>query len=324
MDVILHVGAHRTATTTFQTYLRQNRDVLAGTGIGFWGPWRTRNGLLSGVADRPAKASDAKRARGRVQLALHAAGQRGVTRLVVSDENMLGSTRQSLRAGRLYPAAGERIARVSEGFGRVHRIVLSVRSLDAWWASSMAFLIPRGQPLPSEARIAQIAESPRTWRHLVTDLACACPQAEIVVVPFECYADNPGAQLALMTGLRHPPATRPGAIWKNRHLDLPDLRRIVAERGEDPALLPEGSGRWQPFSTEQALRLREAYADDLFWLEAGADGLATYKQDLNTTRQTTRHGAARPGDNLAGALQERGHGHDRSDQRPARRLARDR
>ena len=53
MDVILHIGAHRTATTTFQHYMRGQSSELARAGIGFWGPWRTRGGLFSGVMPGP-------------------------------------------------------------------------------------------------------------------------------------------------------------------------------------------------------------------------------------------------------------------------------
>jgi len=53
MDVILHIGAHRTATTTFQAWMLQNADALAAGGIAYWGPDRTRAGLFSGLVKRP-------------------------------------------------------------------------------------------------------------------------------------------------------------------------------------------------------------------------------------------------------------------------------
>ena len=49
MRVILHTGAHRCATTSFQEYMRQNAQPLARQGIGFWGPHRTRGGLFHGI-----------------------------------------------------------------------------------------------------------------------------------------------------------------------------------------------------------------------------------------------------------------------------------
>ena len=73
MDIILHLGAHRTATTSFQHYLRANAAGLGAAGIGVWGPETTRDGLLAGVipprGSRPAMAQ-LTRARGRVGLRL--------------------------------------------------------------------------------------------------------------------------------------------------------------------------------------------------------------------------------------------------------------
>ncbi len=49
MELILHIGAHRTATTTFQHYMRGQSNDLSRTGISFWGPARTRTGLFHGM-----------------------------------------------------------------------------------------------------------------------------------------------------------------------------------------------------------------------------------------------------------------------------------
>lgn len=63
--------------------------------------------------------------------------------------------------------------------------------------------------------------------------------------------------------------------WLNRAPDLPELRAILRDGGAEVDALPEGDGYWQPFSGAERAALREACADDLFWLRAGADGLAT-------------------------------------------------
>ena len=49
MEIVLHIGAHRTATTSFQAYMRGNAPGLVQGGVAFWGPLRTRNGLFSGL-----------------------------------------------------------------------------------------------------------------------------------------------------------------------------------------------------------------------------------------------------------------------------------
>ncbi len=311
MEIFLHLGAHRTASTSFQAYLRSNRDDLNSAGLGFWGPWRTRNGLLNDVVERPDTHAKAQRAAGRVQLAVAQAQRKGFQHLLVSDENMLGTPRRCLRDGVLYAGAGERVARLASAFGHVRGITLQIRAQDMWWSSLISYLISRGQRLPEKDKIAAIAAGTRTWRDVIIDIACACPEAAITVTPFERFTDRPDKQLGMITGLAALPTVKPGEFWRNRRPDLSELRATLSDRGEDPDRLPEGEGRYMPFDARQRSALREAYADDLFWLQSGAEGLATLQSDADP---------ARCGAFPAAGSKLRGQRHDR----PARRLARDR
>ncbi|WP_417208045.1 hypothetical protein [Antarctobacter sp.] len=308
MDVILHIGAHRTATTSFQSYLRANRTELQAQGIGFWAPWRTRGGLLNGIADQPRADHDARRATGRVALNLEAARRKGIAALVVTDENMAGTPRRCLRARGVYPGVGERLARLSAAFGRPTRVTLQIRALDAWWASSIAWLVPRGEGLPSSGTLEAISRAPRSWRDVITDIACACPGTDLQVTAYEAFGDRPDLLLRVLTERRSVPLAGPGGFVENRRPDIAHLRAVLADRGGTlPA--PSSQTRWTPFSDTQAARLRETYADDLFWLRAGADGLARLTEDPEP---------ARPRLNLAAAAMKRGN----TDDGPARKLAR--
>ncbi|MCR8546663.1 hypothetical protein M4578_02390 [Salipiger sp. P9] len=279
MDIVLHLGAHRAGSTSFQTYLRGAEVPLAGQGIGFWGPWRTRKGLLHGLMEPALRPGAERHARGRVRLAAEASARRGLAVLLVSDENMLGSPRGCLRARRLYPDAGARVARVLGGFGSVRRAVLQIRSPEMWWASALGYLVARGGALPDAALLKALAAQTRGWREVIADIACALPRTELLVTPFERFVSRPDRLLRRAAALRFAPPMPPGGIWAHRGPDLAGLRALLADRGEDPRVLPEGEGRWMPFSAEQAACLRESYADDLFWLRAGADGLARLTED---------------------------------------------
>lgn len=289
MDVILHLGAHRTATTTFQHYVRDHVDDLERQDVGYWGPQRCRKSVFPGlfrsvVGVRGRNVT--RRAEGRIRMFSQQEQSRGVRQLVVSDENLLGTCAQNLRSERLYPAAGERTARVSAAFGgRLRRIVLSVRSPELYWASASALTVSRGHPVPSETRFAAIAQSRRTWRDVITDLACAAPGADIRVLLFEAYAGRP--EVVLRAALDRDAPQDTTRRWLNRSQDIPALRATLAHHGADTSRLPDGVGRWQPFTEEQIAQLRETYADDLHWLTAGADGLATLTEDARLTRADT-------------------------------------
>lgn len=276
MEIILHIGAHRCATTTFQRYMRLNGDSLGRRGIGFWGPRRTRNGLFSGVIPRPRQATVRnlqQRAKGRVQLNCARSAEMGVGTLVVSDENMLGSVRENLRLGELYCGVGERIARYTYAFGaRISDVVLNIRSQELFWASSLGYGLTRGMGVPKRQALDRLVHGSRGWRDVVVDVACAVPEARLWVLPFETFAGQPDVQLAAMTR-QDVPQTH-ARDWLNATPKLSELREFASD-------LPAGEGRWQPFDAIQKTMMRETYSDDLMWLAAGADGLATLMTDPN-------------------------------------------
>lgn len=281
MKVVLHVGAHRTASTSFQAYMRQNARIFNEAGLGFWGPGRTRKGLLTGVIPSgwPSFGRDQeKRASGRIQLELDRAENRGLKTLLISEENMIGSVRGAHRDCKLYSAIGERMARYNWAFeDRVSKVVLTIRSHELWWSSALAYAVQRGASVVQAGDCGDILDNSRSWRHVITDLACAMPEAEVLVLPFERFAGRPSLTLKAATGHNGPVLRCPD--WLNRAPDLAMLRTILEDRREDTDQVPPADGRWMPFSAEQRTELRQRYVDDLYWLSSGADGLATLIED---------------------------------------------
>jgi len=311
MDIILHIGAHRSGTTTFQQYVRNQIAQLEAQSIGFWGPGRTRKSIFPGLFRHPATPKQTRRAEGRVQMHLARTRQAGVKQLLVSDENMIGSARHCLRQGALYPAIGDRMARISSAFGgQITRVVMTIRAQDLWWASAAAFTVARGHRVPSSQQCEMIAQCPRTWRDVITDLACAVPDADLLVMPFEQNVGSPHVLLQAATGVNAPKDAQ--APWLNRSCTGRDLRRILVDQGADPSLIPDTAQRWQPFSDAQTAHMRENYADDLYWLAAGADGLATLTEDQLRKRAGT---------SLPAGHMTRGQGHDSGQGQDPRNLA---
>ncbi len=288
MQVILHIGAHRCATTTFQSYLRGNAERLMGQSqTGFWGPRRTRRGLLNGLIPAPGpmpRRDMQARAEGRVRMNLAKAVQKGVQHLVVTDENMMGSMRENLAMGALYCGVGERMSRVGQAFdGQITDVLLNVRAQDSYWPSALGYLVGRGRAVPSDSLFKRLAASTRTWRDVITDIACALPGTRVHVMPFEVFGGRPDLQLFCATG--NPAPRQQSPQWLNATPRLPHLRNAVCD--EVAQFLPDGDGRWQPFDKQQRADLAEAYADDMMWLTAGADGLATLAEDPDKTRSDT-------------------------------------
>jgi hypothetical protein len=183
MDVVLHVGAHRTASTTFQKTLGANRAALAEAGVVYWGPKCTRAGLLHGLIGRPAAQDAGMRAMGvaRVARRVRAVERSGARMLLVSEENVLGSMQAALSGAGFYADARARVAVLAEAFG-AHRltIALAIRAQDAWWRSADGFLAARLGADRAHVLSDRLAAQPRTWRDVIGDVARAPERSQVV------------------------------------------------------------------------------------------------------------------------------------------------
>jgi hypothetical protein len=168
------------------------------------------------------------------------------------------------------------MARFHAAFGgRVSDVVLNIRSLDAYWTSALGHGLLRHRPVPDTIQLARLAGATRTWRDVITDVACAMPGTRLWVLPYETFAGRPETQLAVVSAVPTPRSHARNRL--NATPQLPELRRIIGP--EQAVRLPQGDGRWQPFPPEQIAAFRESYADDVMWLMAGADGLAWLMDD---------------------------------------------
>ncbi|MEO9463841.1 hypothetical protein [Shimia sp.] len=278
VDVILHVGAHRTGLTSFCAYLAGQRAHLRAHDTEVWTPRDTRHGLMDGLFLASGRSGVARRrARGAGRVALRVAGlqRREVSDLLVIEPNMLGSLGDNVRRQRLYPATGERMARMSHAFGgQVRRVILTVRSLEDFWTSSLSWAVPQGARVPNAGALDRLVTQPRSWRDVITDLACAVPGADILVAPYERLGGrNHDIVEYAVAGRFSMPRNGEEIVLKEAPA-LGELRQVLRDRGQTDLGLPDGWGRWRPFDAVQSATLREIYADDMHWLRAGADGLA--------------------------------------------------
>ena len=284
MDVTLHFGAHRTATTTFQRMMGQSGPALRARGLAYWGPKRTRSALFDGLLGPaagilPWTSRRGNRAAGRVALALDKLQADGVRRLLVSEENMVGTLRQTLSVAKLYPDTFGRASRLAGAFGgRCTRIGLSIRSYDDWWASAIAFSVAKAGPAPSEALNRALVSQPRRWRHVIGELADAFPDAEVCIWTHEAKAARPeqvartllGEALPLLKGTRD---------WHNAAPTPAALRGHLRDLGESDSGVIDCAGRFMPFAAAEQRILQAQYAEDIAWLRSGQDDRIRFIDD---------------------------------------------
>lgn len=287
MDVILHVGGHLTGVSTLASYLNRNRKPLRARGLAVWTPEDTRKGLFDGLTLRSGLDGVARRrmrGAGRVQLRCGLLEKANTKELLVLDPAMLGSMDNNLANISLYPAAGERVARMVHAFGgRVKRVIFGMRALEDYWGGVLAHGVRMGADLPDEAMLDRLVTQPRSWRKVITDVACAAPDAEIFVVPYERLGAQPRDVVEYAVAGRFSAPTNFRISGLSDVPNLVELRDVLRDRGLAVDGLPEGSHRWHPFELYQVDVLRKIYVEDLAWLRAGADGLAYLIEESTPT-----------------------------------------
>lgn len=163
MDIVLHLGAHRTAGATLRAVLR--RDMPPG--VVLWGPEVTQPDLLHGfLSVRPAVR---QRAAGRLAMRIDGLRKHGVETLVISDAALLGPGKEAL-----YPNAGLVMASLRDGAGQPLRIGLAVRG--------------------------GVNAETRRWQHVIADIAQASPRSDLIIWPSERFAGRPHLPLAALLG----------------------------------------------------------------------------------------------------------------------------
>lgn len=263
MQITLHLGAHRTASTFLQRGLAAT--LPQADGVAVWVPQqRSKGRALPGgsPSERAVRLFDLRR--------------RGVDHLIISEENLIGTMRGNLASGLLYPDIQAHLAPARDTLGPVARIGLAVRSYDEYWASALAYQIDRGAPMPTPAQIRSLAWQPRRWRDVIQSVAGLFPEADLMVWSYETHGAAPPVQALIGRDVELPPAP------VNRR---PGPRRLARKLGR-------AIDRDWPFTRQERWVMRVAYRRDLDWLRGGAGGFArfiTERGDQDRTHLTPSH-----------------------------------
>jgi len=291
--LVLHLGAHRTGSTSLQACLHQNRPVLSAAAIGYWGPAALRRGRFPGLyksfnpgEDPAAQAAETREiiATNREIFRRRLKNQRGMghRHLMVSDENLLGDMQLNLARGCLYQNADDRLALLAGVFGTgFAKIALSIRRQEAYWPSLIAYRIAHGAAAPGPEKLAALAGQNHGWREVISAVRRQFPVSQILVFEFDGWAARPDLLVGeLMRGAVALPALahNPRA---NAALDRAALYALACARGdaESARLIGNSSGVFQPFSRAQRHSLAEQYIADQAWLgQESCHGISYFPQ----------------------------------------------
>jgi hypothetical protein len=286
----VHIGLHRTATTNLQNTLALVRDQLRMHGVDY--PTREmlrKNRLVDRYfKERSGLAALLPDAYYRMKLLSNLNKARaGLPTLIFSEEQWVGEVPDILHRP-CYPNLNDRIKRLMRFIGKKDvTLFLSLREYSSIYTSAYSQALRQAEKyakkdLPGLFRGAAV--SPPNWVDLVRRVKAAAPGTPLRIWTFEDYIRNPKPILETYTGVSLPSWPKLDAPESTRGLSLETIHEIykIADhlsKKERYSIIQKivavdkGTTKFDPFTAEEKLQLRNQYTEDLLTIERESPGI---------------------------------------------------
>ncbi len=275
IDIVLHAGAHKTATTHLQQLFYQYADKIQSRGTSFVGPRHLRRAgqsLKAALGAAPGQDRDAV-------LSQRLGDARG---LLVSEENALGmiiAPDGQLAHKRLYPTAPHRLTTLAKGL-KPHRLHLAVglRNPADLLVSAYAQALMAGNYRSWEDFIGDVDPVAMEWSGILERLAQSGHFASIVVWRYEDYHAVFHDVVAHLLGPDHP--IGPVNLNRKSHEGLSGAAVDACARwyadghrgrlgtvAREDFPISDSTPRFSPWSDTVQDTVAQGYADDMARLE---------------------------------------------------------
>lgn len=185
----LHIGLHKTGTTTIQTMLRDNRRALAGH-LHVLSRLDPAVRAVTRITHTTATEAGAQAARADLIAAARALGRscRHLPHTILSHEDIPGCLPTRHREGGLYPASQTMLCAVVEGLaaeGLIVEVIVMLREMDDWTRSVQQQKHQGSSGFRKPEAFRKLHGLPDTWDDLVARLTVATAPAPLHVLSFE-------------------------------------------------------------------------------------------------------------------------------------------
>jgi hypothetical protein len=199
LEVRLHLGAHKTATTHLQQILFRNRARLTEARIHYIELYRLREiftrPLSMSVGNTvPSLVSSMQTLRSAIHDELRKVAeeeQKQFETLIVSDENIMDDHPISPKTGRLYDSRRNRLNQVKRVFQECPiTVVFSMRNYNGFYPSAYAQLIKQGWSISYRDFLRKLDVENNRWPSVVSDLSDVFGRDRIHLFRYEDYPGN--------------------------------------------------------------------------------------------------------------------------------------
>lgn len=275
----LHLGAHKTATTTIQREFDQRRRELIAHGVAFFGPSLMR-GIDDVVYPSPNDVRDGleteiqQKTSEKLLEVIHLQAERR-SRILVSEENVLGSPRLNVSRRILYMNLQDRLRALPQEWNKPDtQIFLAIRDYASFFASCQSTVALLGGWIElGPHQQEKLAALPRRWPDVIRDIQAVFPASQIVVWRFEDIARVGQDAINRMVGAPFELNFRRKSSMESLTAEgMGQLRELFAnsENGQVPkeqirairAATEELSGKYDPWRPDLKEQMQQAYRDD--------------------------------------------------------------
>lgn len=273
--IIIHVGVHKTATTSMQKFFENQQAKFLDHDVRYFPLRFTRKEITPLIRSREPQHGN------RLTELLN--GQRQ-GKLLLSDENILGNARE-IRRNRLYTSAETRLRRFMDQFERVPiHMFLTLRSPANFIASMYCEYLRNNPFVPFDVFTGDFNLQNCSYRAMFGWIRSVPANVRAHVIPFEeAYDGGPRTVLNAIVrqacGDRHTidlaafPSTGARAAFSSEEIDLfqmvadqagPETVRLLAtamERSGERF----GAEKFAPLSQDMTDHLEAEYRKDLDW-----------------------------------------------------------
>ncbi|MEM7684850.1 MAG: hypothetical protein AAF293_08485 [Pseudomonadota bacterium] len=281
MEIVVHIGAHKTASTYIQTRLERNVVPLERHNIGYAYP-KTLRPMFATAPRRDHAISRVARGSARAWVLRNLfdnARDMRRERLLISEEQLIGSLRPIMSGRGFYQDAGRELKPLFRALqGQPVKVLLAVRSYESFFVSAYGQVLNGWKYMPFEQDLREtLLRDGRGWPELAAEVMEALPPDS--TLRFWCYEQFAEVEGAVFEELIGPDAAGELSRVPGKPVPGPSQKAIdeimaMAERGED--LGPEtirrtmrlfgkdkGFAGFNPWAPEERTRLKERYLRDL-------------------------------------------------------------
>ncbi len=278
-QIYIHLGAHRTGTSSFQMCLHANRDVIAGAGFDCAYPGRddipSGDLALSLPSPRHGWTQQSKFA-ARVARKIKQHSPDPARGLILSEENIPGRMIHFF-SGHFYPAAAARLDALRTGVGELEiaGVVLVIRPYDALFVSAWRKRAEDRLSDPFAPSVPGLVAMEQGWPDLLALIRARLAPARLHVVDYAARGTSTELLQTLVPDFANLPLVEPhqrvnesatdaalevlqARYAKGESLDRTEWQEIVRQHQHDAE--PRGLAE---FPAEAAEVLRARYARDL-------------------------------------------------------------